>query len=408
MSRTTSALSRQAVLGIASKSSLGGELTVREGDRTYIIGPGGTPKATMVIESPLAWPMLWTRTGIIESYLAGYWDSPDLAAVFSLAARSVATFDRLRSRFAFVRVPWLRLRSGLVRTSHERSRRDSAMHYELGNDLFGHILGPMMMYSCAFFEHEGSSLEEAALAKLEMVCDKLALGPDDRVLEIGSGWGGFAIHAASTRGCHVTTTTVSQMQYELAVERVREAGLEHLIDVRRNDYRELEGQYDKVASIEMIEAVGHRDLGTYFACCSELLKPDGLMLLQAITIDDRAYDVAKFTRSFIQTYVFPSSCVPSKSAIAESIAHQTDLRTVHLEDLSGHYVATLQGWRANLDGAGDELEALGYDERLRRFLRLYLAYSQAGFESGRTSLVQMLLAKPERRLKLLGARWARC
>ena len=251
-----------------------------------------------------------------------------------------------------------------------------------------------MMYSCALFERDGMTLEEASVAKLERICERLELGPDDRVLEIGTGWGGFAIHAAGTRGCHVTTTTISREQHDYAVERVRRAGLQDRVTVLMRDYRDLRGQYDKLVSIEMIEAVGWQRIGAFFARCSDLLTPHGAMLLQAITIDDRAYEVEKASKSFINTYIFPGGCLPSMEVIARNVARRTDLQTVGLEDITPSYVETLRRWRDNFSAASEELEAMGYDERFQRLWTLYLAYCEAGFAERRICDVQLLLAKP--------------
>jgi cyclopropane-fatty-acyl-phospholipid synthase len=251
------------------------------------------------------------------------------------------------------------------------------------------------MYSCAVFERPGMTLEEASTAKLERVCERLAIGPDDHVVEIGTGWGGFAVHAAATRGCRVTTTTISREQHDLAVRRVREQGLEDRVTVLFQDYRELDGEYDKLVSIEMIEAVGWKDFDTFFRVCSDRLAPDGAMLLQAIVIDDRAYRVERASKSFIRTLIFPNGCLPSREVIARCVAHDTDLTTVHLEDLTPHYAETLRRWGENVDRATARLEQLGYDERFRRLWRLYLAYCEAGFAERRIGLVQTLLAKPQ-------------
>ena len=256
------------------------------------------------------------------------------------------------------------------------------------------MLDPTMIYSCAVFERPDATLEEAALAKLDLVCEKLDLGPRDHVLEIGSGWGGFALHAAATRGCRVTTTTLSREQHAFAVARVRAAGLEDRVTVLLDDYRDLRGSYDKLVSIEMIEAVGWRDFGTLFARCSDLLRPDGAMLLQAITIDDRAYEVEKASRSFMRTHIFPNGCLPSLEVIARCVARRTDMRTVDLEDLTPHYAETLRRWRANVEREAETLEGLGYDERFRRMWRMYLAYCEGGFAERRIGVVQAVLAKP--------------
>ena len=371
-----------------------GQLVLVEDGRTEVFGTG-MPRATVHVHSPRAWPALLRGSrGLGESYADGLWDSPDLTAVIRVAARNAVLLDDVRRRLTFVREPFQRVRAGFRRNTPQRSRKDIAAHYDLGNELFALMLDPLLMYSCAVFEHRDSTLADAAVAKLELVCAKLELGPGDHVLEIGTGWGGFAVYAARTRGCRVTTTTLSREQHAVAVERVREHGLEELVDVRLDDYRDLRGSYDKLVSLEMIESVGWKDFGTFFACCSDLLAPTGAMLLQAITMDDRAYGVEKASKSFIRTHIFPNGCLPSLEVIARCVARRTDLRTVGLEDLTPHYAETLRRWRANFDTATGALEALGYDERFRRLWRMYLAYCEGGFAERRIGLVQAVLAKP--------------
>ena len=338
-----------------------------------------------------------------SAYTDGLWDTPDLTAVIRVAARNIQGIDEVRRRISFVREPFQRARAAFMRNTPQRSRKDIAAHYDLGNELFELMLDPTLMYSCGVFEHRDATLEEASLAKLELVCEKLDLGPRDHVVEIGTGWGGFAVFAATTRGCRVTTTTISQEQHDVAAERVKEAGVEHLVDLRLDDYRDLRGTYDKLVSLEMIEAVGWQDFGTFFERCSELLAPNGTMLLQAITMDDRAYTVEKASKSFIRTYVFPGGCLPSLEVISKCVAKRTDLRTVHLEDLTPHYAETLRRWRTNFEAATEQLEALGYDERFRRLWRMYLSYCEAGFAERRIGLVQTVLAKPLAGLDQLAA-----
>jgi cyclopropane-fatty-acyl-phospholipid synthase len=375
-----------------------GSLVVVEAERRRVFG-SGAPAATLVIRSPRTWTMLLRGSrGLAESYARGYWDSPDLVALIRLAARNAPALDRLRTRFAPLRAPVLRLRALARRSTRRRRRRDIAAHYDLGNDLFSHMLDRTMSYSCGVFEHSGMSLEDAQLAKLERVCEKLDLGPDDHVLEIGTGWGGFAVHAAATRGCRVTTTTLSGEQYEFAREQVRRAGVSDRVRILLDDYRDLRGRYDKLVSIEMIEAVGWQHFGTFLAKCSELIEPHGAMLLQAITIDDRAYEAEKASRSFINTYIFPGGCLPSLEVIARNVARRTDMQAIDLEDLTPHYVETLRRWHRNFAGSADELARNGYDDRFRRLWTLYLAYCEAGFAERRICDIQLVLAKPRRPL----------
>jgi cyclopropane-fatty-acyl-phospholipid synthase len=371
-----------------------GRLSVIEGSQRLVLG-GGRPQALVCVRSPRLWPLLLRGSrGMADAYADGLWDSPDLAAVVRLAARNVAALDRWRAWITPLRVPLQMLRGLRARNTPARSRRAIAAHYDLGNDLFELMLGETMMYSSAYFPRANMTLAEAQAAKLELICDELALGPDDHVLEIGAGWGGFALHAARTRGCRVTTTTISREQYEHARARVQTARLEDRVTVLCEDYRALQGRYDKLVCIEMIEAVGSRDFGTFFSRCSQMLHDHGAMLLQAIVIDDRAYRVEKASRSFIRTYIFPDGCLPSMEVIARCVSRHTEMRTAGLRDLTTHYAETLRRWRANIERNEAKLERLGYDERFRRLWRLYLAYCEAGFEEHRINVMQILLAKP--------------
>ena len=372
-----------------------GRLTLAEGTRRTVYG-SGSPSATVVVHSPAAYRgLLRGGLGLAEAYIDGHWDSPDLPAVIRLLARNAGWVDALRVRCSPAVEP-LRLARALLAPTNTPagSRRDIAAHYDLGNALFEAMLDPSMTYSGAIFERPQSTLEEAQLAKLEHVCAKLGLGPRDHVLEIGTGWGGFALHAAATRGCRVTTTTLSREQHAVATARVRAAGLQDRVTVLLKDYRELVGRYDKLVSIEMIEAVGWRQFGTFFRRCSGLLASDGAMLLQAITIDDRLFDVEKASRTFIRTHVFPHGALPSLAVIAREVAGRTDMRVVALEDLTSHYAETLRRWRANVQAAAPRLAAPGYDERFQRLWRLYLCWCEAGFEERRIGSVQLTLAKP--------------
>jgi cyclopropane-fatty-acyl-phospholipid synthase len=386
--------SRALVLNVLGRINVG-RLTITDDTGTSVCGPGNGPEATVVINSPRAWPMfLHGGRGVVDAYVDGLWETPDMTDVFRVAARNIGRADAFREKFSFIRTPWLRARDGFARNTRQRSRRDIAAHYHLGNDMFSLWLDPRMMYSSAIFDTPESSLEDAAERKLEMICEKLELTARDHVVEIGTGWGGFAVYAATTRGCRVTTTTISKEQHDVAVKAVNDAGVDHLVDVRLDDYRDLTGTYDKLVSIEMIEAVGWKDFPTFFKTCNALLKPDGLMLLQAITIDDRAYEISKITKSFIRTYIFPNGNLPSLQVMSNDIAKHTDMRTLRVDDYAWHYAETLRRWHTNFNAARDELEALGYDERFRRLWRCYLSYCEAGFEERHVGLAQLVLAKP--------------
>ena len=340
--------------------------------------------------------LLRGSVGLCESYMDGLWDCDDLVALTQVAALNVGWLDAGRRLLAPVLIPLQRWLRWLDRNTPGRARRRIAAHYDLGNDLFSLFFDGTMSYSCAIFEKPDMALERASLHKLERVCSKLDLRPEDHLLEIGSGWGALAVYAAERFGCRVTTTTISREQHAYACERVREAGLEDRVTVLLEDYRELRGRYDKLVSIEMIEAVGWQHFNTFFRRCSELLNDDGLMLLQAIVIDDRAYHVEKASKSFINTYIFPGGCLPSMQVISRSLERVTDLRPVHLEDITEHYVRTLEHWRERFTGSTERLRALGYDERFRRLWDLYLSYCEGGFRERRIEDVQLLLAKPGR------------
>jgi cyclopropane-fatty-acyl-phospholipid synthase len=381
----------------------GGTLELVERDRRVCLGeldPARPLRAVVRVRSPRFYrQLLRGSVGLGESYMDGLWECDDLVALTRLAALNVGALDRARRMAAPALIPLQRWARWLNRNTPVRSRRRIAAHYDLGNELFALFLDPTMMYSCALFESPQATLEEASLAKLERVCAKLDLRPEDHLLEIGTGWGGLAVYAAQRHGCRVTTATISREQHAFACRRVREAGVADRVRVLLADYRDRAqlgqpGSYDKLVSIEMIEAVGWQYLPTYFRRCSQLLADDGAMLLQAIVIDDDAYEVEKAGRSFINTYIFPGGCLPSMRVISRTLARATDLRAVHLEDITAHYTTTLARWRERFLAAGDRVAELGYDERFRRMWELYLSYCEGGFAERRIRDVQLLLAKP--------------
>ncbi|HEX5852378.1 MAG TPA: cyclopropane-fatty-acyl-phospholipid synthase family protein [Solirubrobacteraceae bacterium] len=398
----TNRLARRVVMRLL-RHIHSGQLEIIERDGSLLFGePVGEPplRAVIHVRSDRFYrSLLRGSVGLCESYMDGLWECDDLVALTRIAALNVGALDRLRRIFTPVLIPVQRWARWLARNTPRRSRKRIAAHYDLGNELFSLFLDPTMMYSCAVFERPDATLEEASLAKLERVCDKLALGPRDHVLEIGAGWGGFAVYAAEKHGCRVTTTTISREQHAYALERVRAAGLEDRVTVLLEDYRELSGSYDKLVSIEMIEAVGWRYFPTFFRRCSELLEPDGAMLLQAIVIEDDAYEVEKGSKSFINTYIFPGGCLPSLDVIARTLARVTDLRQVHLDDITAHYATTLAHWRERFLARAERVGELGYDERFRRLWELYLSYCEGGFRERRIQDVQLLLAKPGNREK---------
>jgi cyclopropane-fatty-acyl-phospholipid synthase len=335
--------------------------------------------------------------GAGEAYMQGYWSVNDLTALVRILLQNRAVLDGMESGLARLTAPLQKALHWLNRNTRAGSRRNIAAHYDLGNDFFALFLDPTMMYSSAIFAQPNMSLEAAQLARLEHICRKLDLSPRDHLLEIGTGWGGMAIYAAQHYGCRVTTTTISQEQYKLASERVRAAGLEERVSVLLKDYRDLAGSYDKLVSIEMIEAVGHDFYDAYFGKCAALLKPHGLMLLQAITIADQRYDAARRSVDFIQRYIFPGSCIPSITAMNASITRASDLKLAHLEDIGPHYATTLRLWRENFFRHIEAVRALGYPESFIRMWEFYLCYCEGGFEERALGDVHMLLAKPGNR-----------
>jgi cyclopropane-fatty-acyl-phospholipid synthase len=373
-----------------------GRIEVVEGDRRRCFGPPAAElAATVTIRDPAAWRgPLRGGLGLGEAYLEGLWESDDLVALLQIAAREAGGRSRLRRAAARLRGLLHRLRRLVPENSRRGARENISAHYDLGNELFSAFLDERMIYSCALFPHPGASLEQAQLAKLERICAKLELGPDDHLLEIGTGWGGLAVHAAREHGCRVTTTTISREQHRLAGERVQAAGLGDRVTVLLEDYRDLRGSYSKLVSIEMIEAVGWQHLEEFFRRCDALLAPDGLMFLQAITIDDELYEAEKASRSFANTHVFPGGCLPSKAAISSCLARVTSLRQTWSEDITASYPPTLAAWRQRFLAAWDRLRRQGYDERLRRLWVFYLTLSEAGFREGRIEDVQALLEKP--------------
>jgi cyclopropane-fatty-acyl-phospholipid synthase len=302
--------------------------------------------------------------------------------------------NEFEDRFSWVTKPALKGLHWLNRNTKEGSRKNISAHYDLGNDLFEAFLDPTMMYSSAIYPSAESTLEEAAVHKLDTICRKLDLQPGDKVIEIGTGWGGFAIHAAKHYGCQVTTTTISREQLELAKARVQKEGLEDRITLLFDDYRDLEGQFDKLVSIEMIEAVGPQFLDSYFSQINALLKPDGLALVQAINMPEQRYHRALKNVDFIQRFIFPGSFIPSFGAILESVRNESKLVLTHAEDIGFHYARTLHDWCERFMAQRDKLDSMGYDEAFRRLWHFYFAYCEAGFSERAIGVAQLVFAKP--------------
>lgn len=365
----------------------------------------GEIKATVRIRDPRFYPkaVFGGSIGVAEAYMAGWWDADHLTDTLRLFVRNRAAMDGLDSGWGKAMAPLHALVQRRRANTRSGSQRNIGAHYDLSNDFFELFLDERMMYSAAVYERDDMSLDEASLAKLERLARKLDLRPSDHLLEIGTGWGGFAVHAAESYGCRVTTTTISRRQFDYARREVKDRGLDDRVDVRLEDYRDLEGTYDKLVSIEMIEAVGHEYLDTYFESCSRLLAPGGLMALQGIVMADRHFDVYRRSVDFIQRYVFPGSALPSVGRIATS-ASAADFQIVHLEDIGPHYARTLADWRERFFERIEEVRRLGFSERFIRLWEFYLAYCEAGFLERSIGDVQVVLAKEDnRRAPVLGS-----
>ncbi|MCR8915949.1 class I SAM-dependent methyltransferase [Marinobacter panjinensis] len=376
-----------------------GALTIREaGQQTLSFGDGDIrfAPAELVIHDSSTWKDLLTggSIGAAESYVAGDWSTPDLVALLRFFTRNVDRMNEFEDRFSWITKPALKGLHWLNRNTKEGSRNNISAHYDLGNDLFETFLDPTMMYSSAIYPRPEATLEEAAVHKLDTICRKLDLHPGDRVMEIGTGWGGFAVHAARHFGCHVTTTTISSEQLELTREKVKAEGLEDRITLLFDDYRDLEGQFDKLVSIEMIEAVGPQFLDSYFSQISRLLKPEGLALVQAITMPEQRYRRALKNVDFIQRFIFPGSFIPSFGAILGSVRSGSDLVMTHAEDIGFHYARTLHDWCERFMTNREKLEGQGYDEAFRRLWHFYFAYCEAGFSERAIGVSQIVFAKP--------------
>ncbi len=378
-----------------------GRLTLAEPGGTLHFGPGGPPAARITVHDPRFYRALALggSVGGAEAYAAGWWTTDDLPGVVRVMVRNRDVLERLDGGWARLAVPARAVAHALRRNTRRGSRRNIAAHYDLGNEFFALFLDETLTYSCGVFERPEATLRDASIAKYDRLCRKLALNPSDHVVEIGTGWGGFAVHAAGEYGCRVTTTTISPAQFAYATRRVADAGLADRVTVVRRDYRDLRGRFDKLVSIEMIEAVGHRYYDAFFRQCGALLAPDGVMALQAITILDRLYDRARRHVDFIKRYIFPGSCLPSLAALGAAMARASDLRLVHLEDITPHYAETLKRWRENFVAAWDKVGALGFPESFRRIWEFYLAYCEGGYREGVLGDVQLLLAKPRYRIQ---------
>jgi cyclopropane-fatty-acyl-phospholipid synthase len=375
-----------------------GRLTLIDGDQVQRFGHSDEFEATINVHTAdfYADIAFGGSIGAGEAYMRGAWSCNDLVGLVRLLLRNRHVVEGMEGGLAYLTRPLQKVFHWVNRNTREGARRNISAHYDLGNDFFGLWLDQSMMYSSAIFERPGMSLHAAQMHRLDTICRKLDLQQDDHLIEIGTGWGGLAIYAVQHYGCRVTTTTISREQYDLAKQRIRAAGLEEMIDLRLEDYRDLEGRYDKLVSIEMIEAIGWQQYDTYFAKCGDLLKPGGRMLIQAITIAEKRYEKAKRNVDFIQRYIFPGSNLPSINAMTHSIARHSNLLVTGLEDIGLHYATTLNHWRQRFLERLGEVRKLGYPEEFIRMWEYYLCYCEGGFLERAIGDVHLVAEKPGR------------
>jgi cyclopropane-fatty-acyl-phospholipid synthase len=389
-------LARKLVLARLTRLQVG-QLTLHEGGRLHLFGRPGDPlRATVTIRDPQAFPAIafGGTIGAAEAYADGLWDADDLQATIRIVVASGDGGDWLDEGLGRLGGLVHRLRHRARRNTRDGARANVAAHYDLGNDFFSLFLDDTMTYSCAVFEHDGQSLHDAQLGKIERICRKLDLQPGQHLLEIGTGWGALAIHAARHHGVRVTTTTLSRQQHEVATARVKAAGLESRVKVLLSDYRDLEGSYDRVVSVEMIEAVGWEYYPAFMRVLAERLVPDGLGLVQAITLPDHRYEASKREANHINRIVFPGTCIPSTTALLQAASTTGDLRLFHLEEIGPHYATTLRRWRERLLARWEEARSQGRDERFLRTFEYYLASCEAAYAARYLGNVQLLFAKP--------------
>ncbi len=381
-----------------------GEIELQGADESTRFGEGGDLNVTLRVNDTRFFraAVLGGGLAVAESYLRGDWDCDDLTTLFRIFIRNGESADGLERGvaqlvgFSHRLFHWWRV------NSVSGSRDNIRAHYDLGNEFFGLWLDETLAYSCGIFRAPEATMREASVEKFDLVCRKLDLQTTDRVLEIGSGWGGFAIHAAGNYGCQVTTTTISHEQWEAVRLRIAEAGLERRISLLEKDYRELRGRFDKLVSIEMIEAVGHQHLDAYFRQCGDLLEPDGSLLLQAIIMPERRHPQYLRSVDFIQRFVFPGGCLPSLSSILGSVGRTTDLRLVSAEDFAPHYAETLRRWRRSFTARIDQVKGPGYPDEFIRLWNYYLCYCEAAFEERHISVLQLQFDKPMCRRDAIG------
>ena len=377
-----------------------GYLTIEDGDERFNFGdPQSNLRTNIIIHSQEFYVFTGSggALGIAEAYILGYWTADDVVMLMRIILKNRSILLSLDSGITKLLSPINKLIHKSRQNTIKGSKENIFAHYDLSNDFYKLWLDPTMTYSCAFYIESNADLEDASIEKLDRICRKLKLSENDSVLEIGTGWGSFSIHAAKNYGCRITTTTISDQQYHYAKKRVAEEGMESRINVLNKDYRTLDGKYDKIISIEMIEAVGYEYISEYFIKVSSLLKPDGLMALQGITYNDHNFDVYKDSVDFIKKYIFPGSCLISVAQIIDVVKKKTDLSMIDMEDITLHYVKTLSTWRKNFMRVLPEVKKMGYSQAFINMWEFYFLYCEAGFIERNIGDVQLVFAKSKAR-----------
>ncbi|MDG1713199.1 MAG: cyclopropane-fatty-acyl-phospholipid synthase [Woeseiaceae bacterium] len=380
-----------------------GKLIIHENDQKYQFGSIESELAAEIYVHDRKFYSEIAFGGAIgagEAFILNYWTTSDLTSIIRILLQNRSVLDGFEGGFARITKPLQKLLHWFNRNTFKGSKKNIAAHYDLGNDFFESWLDEKMMYSCAIFDDENQNLDLASTLKLERICQKLSLNKNDHIIEIGTGWGGFAIYAAKNFGCKVTSTTISKKQFLFAKQRVEEAGLSDQITLLLEDYRNLTGSYNKLVSIEMIEAVGHKFYKDYFEKCSSLLKDDGIMLIQAITIADQQYQRTIRSVAFIQKYIFPGGCLPSLTCIADLLTEFTDIRIINIEDIGPHYATTLKHWRDRMYLKLEAIQEMGYSDQFIRMWHYYLCYCEGAFIERAIGDIQVTAIKPQNRSKV--------
>jgi len=394
--KKTEKLCRQICFKIFSKVEFGA-IVIKDSHGTFKFGynnKANKPIAIHIREPRVYKTLLLGGTvGAGKGYIDQDWDTDNLQGLIQLFLQNKSLLNHLDGYFSQFSRLCTAVVYKLTLNTERRAKNNILAHYDLGNEFFKHILDPQMMYSCAIYEPRGIDLGEAELKKIQKICSQLDLKTNHHILEIGTGWGGFALYVAQTYGCKVTTTTISNQQYAFVKNKIQQLGLEHQIELMNCDYRKLTGQYDRLVSIEMIEAVGHQYLDTFFYHCNHLVKSGGLLLLQAIVINDQAYERAKNEVDFIKKYIFPGGCLPSVYSISRSISSQTTMQLNSFEDIGQHYVTTLNDWKKNLLSNSEAIIAQGFSESFIRMWKFYFDYCAGGFITQYITAIQALWKK---------------